>query len=184
MGSSLSTPSSRLSTLRKELREECRSNARKELRDEVVQPRRKNSSKISPRTSKKSQKKEKSPKPSKEKSPKIKKKDKSLTPKKLKQSIKNNVIREELLAPSVAEDTFDTGGLVGQKKSPPQPRRHVALTAPSIEIRKGKRSYLRKPTCLTESAKGRRKLVDMGMSEVEDGGMMPDLKMAEMRSRE
>lgn len=160
-----SPPSSRLNVLRKELREEVRSNLRKELlqRDESRQPRRKSRDRstadslaVTKKSSKGSKKKEKSPR--------------ITTTKKPKQGSRN---RKRSESPNRMADRLssETNGVLGRKKNSKehqlnlttnkqQPRRMVSLTASTIDIRKSKRTYLRKVASLTENAKGRRRLVD------------------------
>lgn len=177
-----SPPSSRLNVLRKELREEVRNNLRAELlqRDESRQPRRKSrdrSTADSPAVTKKSSKGSKK----KEKSPRI------TTTKKPKQGSRN---RRRSESPNRMADRLssESSGLLGRKKNSKeqhlnlasnkqQPRKMVSLAAPTIDIRKGKRTYLRKVASMTESSKGRRRLVDMGMEEsLGSGGLMPHLE--------
>jgi len=171
-----SPPSNRLNALRKELREEVRNNLRKELlqRDESRQPRRKSRS---PTAFKKS------PKMSKKKE----KGAKTGTTKRTKQGsrARNSDETPKRIVDKLPPEFIS---IVGRKKngkeqqldpatSKQQPRRIVSLTAPTIDIRKTKRTYIRKATNLTESAKGRRRLVDMGMEEtLGSGGMIPNLE--------
>jgi len=171
-----SPPSNRLNSLRKELREEVRNNLRKELlqRDESRQPGRKSRSPtITKKSPKMSKKKEKGAKTG--------------TTKRTKQGSRARN-SDETSKRTVDKLPPEFISIVGRKKngkeqqldlatSKQQQRRVVSLTAPTIDIRKTKRTYIRKATNLTESAKGRRRLVDMGMEEsLGPGGMMPNLE--------
>jgi hypothetical protein len=56
---------------------------------------------------------------------------------------------------------------------PDQPRRHVSLNAlPTMDVRENKHSCVHRTTSLSESAKGRRRLVDQAMGAC---AMLPDL---------
>jgi len=171
-----SPPSSRLMKLKEELRQECRSiNQRKELQDDCRQQRRKSwdhsedptPSKKSPKGGKKKEKtKERTPR-----KPKRRSRSRSRSQSRGEESQRND---------SVDRQNSDSGGLLRGKRPvreeqdlPEQPKRFISLNAPMIEIRKNKRSYLRKTTSLTESSKGRRKLVDECIGA---RGMMPHLE--------
>ena len=189
-----SPPSSRLNTLRKELREEVRSNLRKELlqRDESRQPRRKSRDRSSPTTNSRTAATKKSPKVS-------KKKEKNATTgatKRTKQASRTRVPDEtptrtaDLVPPESIEIPARSKTSKEQRRQqqqqqpdPSTNKRHqlrkmISLTAPTIDIHKTKRtSYLRKTKSLTESAKLRRRVVDMGMEEsLGSRGMMPHLE--------
>jgi len=165
--------SSKLDVLRKELRDEVRSSLRKDLlqRDECRQPRRRSGDRsrtTSPAAPKRS------PKGSKKKA----KGSKSITPTRSKQ-VSRTRNRDETPTHAVAKKKNNNNSNKEQNlaKTQPQSRQAVSLTAPTIEIRKNKRTYLRRAATLTESSKGRRRIVDMGMEEsLGSGGMMPNLE--------
>jgi len=160
-----SQPSSSLFKLKEELRDECRSGSglSKELLGETQQPRRKNSTRD-----------ESTPM----KSPKGKKKLNKDCVSRAKNSSKARS-RSRSRDPAEDSQTSEKSGVILRGKRPSdvdiasQLRRHVSLTAKAIEMRKNKRSYLRKSTSLTNSSISRRKLVDESM---DSRGMLPHLK--------
>ena len=160
-----SQPSSSLFKLKEELRDECRSGSglSKELLGETQQPRRKNSTRD-----------ESTPM----KSPNGKKKLNKDCVSRAKTSRKARS-RSRSRDPAEDSQTSEKNGAILRGKRPSdvdiasQLRRHVSLTAKAIEMRKNKRSYLRKSTSLTDSSISRRKLVDESM---DSRGMLPHLK--------
>lgn len=195
-----STTSSRLTKLREELRDECRSTARNQpkeetrQKEEARQPRRRSSKRISdesgptkssPRGNKK-----------KEKASHNKKRDrfKKSRPSSLSASPPGRSADKDASEPNAPlnrKRNSYTEPLKDQPDQQRQPRRHVSLKDPTTEIRKNKRSHLRKAKSLTaksmatknlnDSAQRRKRFVDQCVEHVEiirqssNRGLVPPL---------